>query len=310
MVAAAGRGTARLVLYPVRAGLRSNAGVQARRDLGDAAVDALAAPGVEHLVDRLLAGPLPETVARSLVDNHVLERVVREALQRADLQAAFSSALASEEAEALVERAVQSPAFRRALEEALASPAVRAALTRQGEGVAEDALARLRASLEGLDDSAERRPRRWFGRAPRVVPPPEAGFATRGFALAVDAVLVNLGFLAGVALVALVASLAGGLPTWLEAALSGAGFAVVVAAYFTFFWSVSGSTPGMGLVRLRVVTADGLRLGPGRAFVRLVGLVLSIAILFLGFLPVLVTDRRRALQDFLAGTIVVRDVRA
>src|SRR5262249_31893259 len=109
MVAAAGRGTARLVRYPVRAGLRSNAGVQARRDLGDAAVDALAAPGVEHLVDRLLAGPLPETVARSLVDNHVLERVVREALQRADLQAAFSSALASEEADALLEPAVQGP---------------------------------------------------------------------------------------------------------------------------------------------------------------------------------------------------------
>jgi uncharacterized RDD family membrane protein YckC len=140
-----------------------------------------------------------------------------------------------------------------------------------------------------------------------VVRPPEAGFASRGFALAVDAALVNLGFLAGVALVGLVASLAGGFPTWLEAALSGAGFALAVAAYFTFFWSISGSTPGMALARLRVLRVDGRRLGPGRAFVRLVGLVLSIAILFLGFLPALVTDRRRALQDFLAGTIVVRD---
>ena len=65
----------------------------------------------------------------------------------------------------------------------------------------------------------------------------------------------------------------------------------------------------MALVRLRVVGADGRPIGPGRAFVRLVGLLLSIAIVFLGFLPALVTDRRRALQDFLAGTVVVRDAR-
>jgi uncharacterized RDD family membrane protein YckC len=307
MVAAAGRGTARLVLYPVRAGLRSNAGVEARRELQDAAVDALAAPEVEHLVDRLLAGPLPEAIARSLVDNHVIERVAREALRRADLEASFSSALASEEADALVERALKSPTFKRALEEALASPAVRTALTRQGQGAAQSALGRLRTSLDGLDDSVERGPRRWFGRTPRGVPPPEAGLATRGFALAVDAALVNLGFLAGAALIALVASLAGGFPTWVGATLSGVGLAVVVAAYFTFFWSVSGSTPGMALVGLRVLTAGGGSLRPGRAFVRLVGLVLSITILFLGFLPALVTDRRQALQDFLARTIVVRD---
>ena len=307
MVAAAGRGTVRLVLYPVKAGLRSNAGVSARRGIEDAAIDALAAAELEHVVDRLLAGPLPETVARSLVDNHVLERVAREALRRADLEAAMSSALASEEADALVHRALESPAFKQALEETLASPAVRAALTRQGEEAAHDALGRMRTSLDSLDGSLERGPRRWLGRPTRTAAPREAGFATRGFALALDAVIVNLAFLAGVAVVALVSSIAGGMPTWLEAVLTGTGLAVVIAAYFVFFWSVSGSTPGMALARLRVVRADGRPLGVGRAFVRLVGLVVSIAILFLGFLPALVTERRRALQDYLAGTVVVYD---
>jgi uncharacterized RDD family membrane protein YckC len=307
MVAAAGRGTARLVLYPVKVGLRSSAGVSARRELEHAAVDALTAPELEHLVDRLLAGPLPEATARSLVDHHVVERVAREALRRADLEAAMSSALASEEAEALVQRAMESPTFKRALEEALASPAVRSALARQGEGAALGALGRLRTSLDGLDDSIERRPRHWLGRPDRMVTPPEAGLATRGFALILDAVLVNVAFLAGVAVVGLVASLAGGLPSWLDAVLSGVGFAVTVTAYFVFFWSVSGSTPGMALARLRVLRADGRPLGPGRAFARLVGLVLAIAIVFLGFLPALVTRRRQALQDFLAGTVVVRD---
>jgi uncharacterized RDD family membrane protein YckC len=299
VVAAAGRGTARLVLYPVRAGLRSSAAAE---------VGALAAPEVEHLVDRLLAGPFPEAVARSIVDNHVAERVVREALRRADLEAAISAALAGEEADALVERALQSPAFRRALEETLSSPAVRAALVRQSSDATQDALGRMRSSLARMDDSAERGPRRWLGRPKRVVEPAEAGFATRGFALAVDAALVNLAFLAGVAIVALIASLAGGLRTWLEAVLSGVGFAIAVAVYFVFFWSVSGSTPGMALVRLRVLTTDGRPLGPGRAVIRLGGLLLSIAIVFAGFLPALVSDRRRALQDYLAGTVVVRDV--
>jgi uncharacterized RDD family membrane protein YckC len=307
MVAAAGRGTVRLVLYPVKAGLRSSAGVSARREIGDAAIDALAAPELEHLVDRLLAGPLPEAVARSLVDNHVLERVAREALRRADLEAAMSSALASEEAEALVQRALESPAFKQALEETLSSSAVRAALARQGEEAAQGAIGRMRTGLESLDDSVERGPRRWLGRAPRAAAPPEAGFATRGLALALDAAIVNFAFLAGVALVGLVASLAGGLPTWLGAALSAAGFAVAVTAYFVFFWSVSGSTPGMAFARVRVVTTDGRTPGPWRSFVRLVGLVLSIAIVFLGFVPALFTERRRALQDFLAGTVVVRE---
>jgi uncharacterized RDD family membrane protein YckC len=41
--------------------------------------------------------------------------------------------------------------------------------------------------------------------------------------------------------------------------------------------------------------------------VRLLGLIVAILLLFTGFLPVLIDDRRRALQDFLAGTVVVYD---
>ena len=37
---------------------------------------------------------------------------------------------------------------------------------------------------------------------------------------------------------------------------------------------------------------------------------MAIAIVFLGFLPVLFDDRRRALQDFLAGTVVYYDEHA
>jgi uncharacterized RDD family membrane protein YckC len=309
VVAAAGRGTAKLVLYPVRVGLRSQLGAGARQQLEDSAIDALAAPELEHLFDRLLAGPLPEAVARSLVEHHVAERMIREAVANADLEAAVTDALASGAADDILHRAIDSPAFKTALEEALASPAVRAALARQGHDAADDALGRLRKTLVGADDSAERAPRRLFGRQARISRPPEAGVATRGFALAVDAALVNLGFLIGVAVVSLVATLAGGLPTWLASALTGAGFAVALIAYFVFFWASAGSTPGMALMGLRVLGPGGGPVGGWRAVVRLAGLVISIALLFLGFVPALVSDRRRALPDYLAGTVVVRERR-
>ena len=60
-------------------------------------------------------------------------------------------------------------------------------------------------------------------------------------------------------------------------------------------------------MHLRVVDRAGSAPALGRSLLRLVGLALSILLLFTGFLPVLVDDRRRALQDFLAGTVVVHD---
>ena len=56
---------------------------------------------------------------------------------------------------------------------------------------------------------------------------------------------------------------------------------------------------------LRVTTADGGAVSLGRALIRVIGLGLAIVPFFAGFLPVLVDDRRRALQDFMAGTVVV-----
>jgi uncharacterized RDD family membrane protein YckC len=77
------------------------------------------------------------------------------------------------------------------------------------------------------------------------------------------------------------------------------------AAYFAGFWSTVGQTPGMRVMQLRVVDDSGSVPGLGRSLVRLIGLGFAILLLFTGFLPVLVDDRRRALQDFLAGTTIL-----
>jgi uncharacterized RDD family membrane protein YckC len=135
---------------------------------------------------------------------------------------------------------------------------------------------------------------------------PYAGVATRGVALAIDLVVVHGIFVVGAALVGLAASLVGSLrPEWLVAIIVGLGWALTVGIYFIAFWAMTGQTPGMRVMGVRVLRRDGAPPHAGRAAVRLVGLILSIIPLFAGFIPVLIDDRRRGLADFLAGTVVV-----
>ncbi len=77
--------------------------------------------------------------------------------------------------------------------------------------------------------------------------------------------------------------------------------------YRVGFWTITGQTPGMALLGLRVLRADGGKVGLLVALKRFIGLVLSASTLGIGFLMVLVTERRRALHDLLAGTVVVYD---
>jgi uncharacterized RDD family membrane protein YckC len=142
--------------------------------------------------------------------------------------------------------------------------------------------------------------------APRVTTVPYAGIATRGIALAIDAAIANGIFLLGAGLLGLVGSLVGDLrPQWLVALLAAVGWSLTVGGYFVLFWTTTGQTPGMRMMHLRVISYRGERVHFFRALIRLGGLVLAIIPLFAGFLPVLVDERRRALQDFLARTVVV-----
>jgi len=130
----------------------------------------------------------------------------------------------------------------------------------------------------------------------------------RSLALATDAALTIVLFMSVVGISALVASLVGGLrPAWPAGALLASGWFLIAGTYFVLFWSTAGQTPGMRLLRVRVRTRglDGDSPSIGRSLVRLVGLVLAIVPMFAGFIPVLFTERRRGLPDFLAGTVVV-----
>jgi uncharacterized RDD family membrane protein YckC len=132
------------------------------------------------------------------------------------------------------------------------------------------------------------------------------GLVTRTIAFALDAALINTVAIVVGAVLALVYSVLPGsdpLPPALAVA-GGAVFVAWVIGYFVAFWTTTGETPGNRLMRIRVERDDGTRLRPRHAALRLVGIVLSLP-LFVGFVPILLNERRRGLHDALAGTVVV-----
>jgi uncharacterized RDD family membrane protein YckC len=76
-------------------------------------------------------------------------------------------------------------------------------------------------------------------------------------------------------------------------------------AYDVVFRVLAGQTPAMRFLGLRVVRTDGSRLGWVRALIREFGYLISAIFFFLGFLWILVDNRRQGWHDKLAGTLVV-----
>jgi uncharacterized RDD family membrane protein YckC len=68
---------------------------------------------------------------------------------------------------------------------------------------------------------------------------------------------------------------------------------------------VSGRTPGMALLGIRVVRADGTVLPPKQAVLRSLVFPLSFLLFGLGFIGILVQHEHRALHDLIAGSAVV-----
>ena len=270
--------------------------------------EALAAPELQRAIDHVLAGPLVEGVTRALIERRVIERAVETALADGRAEDAVRQALASPAFERMVLDAVGSRLAAEVVDQMLASPAVLQAMTRQSSGAADQLVGAVRGGAGRLDDRWERRARSWVRRSPRAAAAPTAGAATRALGLAVDVGILQVGLLVATGTLTLIASLVGELrPAWLVGLLLGFAWALTVITYFTACWSTAGQTPGMRLLSVRVVGADGEPPGVTRSLLRLVGLVLAIIPLFAGFLPMLFDDRRRGLPDLLAGTVVLYD---
>jgi uncharacterized RDD family membrane protein YckC len=134
-----------------------------------------------------------------------------------------------------------------------------------------------------------------------------AGFASRSAAFAVDMVVLTGIFMLVLAAINFAASILTGKTidfnrsdTWVVVAYLVWGF-----IYFAHFWGLNGRTAGGALFGLQVLANDGGDVSARRAIGRTLAFPLSFLMLGLGFLGILLGDRRRALHDVIAGTVVV-----
>jgi uncharacterized RDD family membrane protein YckC len=157
--------------------------------------------------------------------------------------------------------------------------------------------------------------------APAGVPGPAPGvqFAEHGdrlLAYVID-VLIVAAFVTVAAIVAAIVLVTGlrgtGDDTTISPGAAGTFVALMVivvilaTAYFPWFWARGGQTPGMKRFGLRVVRdLDGGPIGGGTAILRLIGMWVSTAALYIGLAWVLIDDRRRGWHDLIAGTIVIQ----
>ena len=134
------------------------------------------------------------------------------------------------------------------------------------------------------------------------------------FALRCGAILIDYTILVAIiAFSTLVSRLLGGGARYAGSSSETVGLvlAIVAAALdLGVLPGLTGLTVGKWATGLRIIRADGMEIGVGRAFLRhFVGYPLSFITLGLGFLAAAVTPRGRGLHDLIAGTVVVREDR-
>jgi uncharacterized RDD family membrane protein YckC len=83
-------------------------------------------------------------------------------------------------------------------------------------------------------------------------------------------------------------------------------FTAIGLTYLLVFQIVVGRTLGMRLLRMRIIDVYGDRPSPARCVARCGGYLAGAATLFLGFLWMGFDSEKRGVQDWIAGTYVIR----
>ncbi|MCI0413585.1 RDD family protein [bacterium] len=141
-----------------------------------------------------------------------------------------------------------------------------------------------------------------------------AGFGVRLVAAIIDSLLLSALMIPFIIIVVvfMMRMQTGGEPSPLAMiAVFGSYLLMMIAslAYQLIFIGKKGATPGKKFMKLRVTFPDGTYpIGIGKAFVRLIGYMISGMICYIGFLMIIFDkEQHRALHDKMAGTVVIRE---
>ncbi len=141
-----------------------------------------------------------------------------------------------------------------------------------------------------------------------------AGFASRFVAFIVDMLILIGVFYLALGLYSLVwgpINLEQPHIPSIDAAAFAIAFGVWTYLYWLVSWAVFGKSAGKALFGLRVVKRhDGASIGWGRAALRVIGYLISLVCLFMGFVWIAISRKRSGWHDYIARTKVVYDWKA
>lgn len=144
----------------------------------------------------------------------------------------------------------------------------------------------------------------WQAPEPEAGPAPGIEFASPGARLVGYIVDIVIQFMIVFTLGVLSVLLA--VVFWPLAVISALAIIAVSVIYFPFFWVRGGQTPGMSLMKIKVVRdADGGPITWGPAILRWIGFWISTVVFYIGFIWIFLDKRRRGWMDLIAGTVVV-----
>ena len=268
-----------------------------------AGLDQVAERTTEEAIVRALESPAVERAIFRVLESDEAQEALGRALASPAVERAAVQVLDSELVDRVWERLLASDEIQKTIERIAEAPEIRSAIAIQGVGLITDVGRQIARATARLDDLAERFVRRIL-RRPRSEPATAIGIVTRALAAAIDAAIINAGFLGAAAVVAALFG-SDGVST-LGFAFGTGAWIVVTYLYAMTFWSLAGQTPGMRFLGVRIEHEGSPRLGRRRARRRLFGALLALIPLGLGFLGVVSRDDRRGWHDRRADTDVVR----
>ena len=147
-----------------------------------------------------------------------------------------------------------------------------------------------------------------------------AGFVTRAIAFVIDILIINVSVLAITGVVMLILNFfyqlymlmplapnerIDNFSSWISGIVALLALIIMLWLYPTVFWMINGQTFGKRIMGLRVVRMSGEEMTFFRGLIRVFGYLVSALALFLGFIWVIFSDKRRGWHDMLAGTCVI-----